>query len=259
MAKFICLQAGHEGVTSGATGAPGEKELNVRIRNRLSEILLSKKNPDGSAAFMLQLVNANPTNKEIDNDYSLFLALHGDANIYGTGGGVVSYIADYIDSSPESNAESKRIKEAIESEYFSRSGIVNHPERNNRNMTEYYMWERLSAKTPCVIIEMGVVQDAHDKVILADTDRVANALARGICKAFNVNFDQSSEQTPPTEQQICIPVREYEALKEEKKRLSEAVEQLSTRIALKDKECQAKLQAQRKELVQKFIDLASNL
>jgi metal-dependent amidase/aminoacylase/carboxypeptidase family protein len=36
---------------------------------------------------------------------------------------------------------------------------------------------------------MGESIDPHDKVILADTDRVSNAIARGICKAFNVNFD----------------------------------------------------------------------
>jgi N-acetylmuramoyl-L-alanine amidase len=191
MAKLICLQSGHEGVTTGATGAPGEQELNVRIRNRLSQILISK-------GFVLQLVNANPSASSIAKDFDLFLALHGDANIYGTGGGVVSYIADYMDSSAASNAESKRIKEAIESMYFANSGIVNHPERNNRNMTEYYMWSQLSAKTPCVIMEMGVVQDAHDKVILADTDRVANAIARGVCKAFNVPFDTvPSQPTPP--------------------------------------------------------------
>ena len=193
MAKFICLQAGHQGVTSGATGAPGEQALNVRIRDRLSQILIKK-------GFMLQLVNANPTASEINKDFDLFLALHGDANIYGTGGGVVSYIADYLDSSVASNMESKRIKEAIESEYFKNSGIINHPERNNRNMTEYYMWSQLSANTHCVIMEMGVVQDAHDKVILADTDRVANAIARGICKAFNVAFDAVTPSvviTPP--------------------------------------------------------------
>lgn len=192
----ICLQAGHEGVTSGATGAPGEQELNKRIRNRLSEILIGK-------GFQLYLVDANPPQSQINQDFDLFLALHGDANIYGTGGGVISYIADYIDSSPESNAESKRIKEAIESEYFSRSGIVNHPERNNRNMTEYYMWGRLSAKTPCVILEMGVVQDAHDKVILADTERVATAIARGICKAFNVAYDAPIPE-PPSQCEIDL-------------------------------------------------------
>ena len=185
--RLICLQSGHEGVTSGETGAPGEQELNVRIRNRLSQILISK-------GFMLQLVDANPPQSQINNDFDLFLALHGDANIYGTGGGCVASADPSIDASSQ---ESARIRDAITSEYFYRSGIVNHPERINPNMTFYYMWSRLSAKTPCVIMEMGVVQDAHDKVILADTDIVANAIARGICKAFGIAFDPITPPAPP--------------------------------------------------------------
>ena len=244
MAKLICLQSGHEGVVSGATGAPGEQELNVRIRNRLSQILIDK-------GFVLQLVDANPPQSQINKDFDLFLALHGDADIYGTGGGVIGYIADYIDSSPESNAESKRIKEAIESEYFDRAGIVNHPERNNRNITEYYMWSRLSAKTPCVLLEMGVVQDAHDKVILADTDRVANAIARGICKAFGVAFDP----VIPTIPMVTIPKTEYDGLKSQVSSLSSTVESQKVALALCKSECQ-KADTVKK---QKIIDYINSL
>ena|SRR3990167_9412795 len=205
MAKLICLQSGHEGVTSGATGALGEKELNVRIRNRLSEILISK-------GFQLQLVNANPTNAEINKDFDLFLALHGDANIYGTGGGCITAPdLNYDDNWNESN----RISKDIESLYFKESGIVNHPERINVNMTRYYMWSRLTSKTACVILEMGVVQDAHDKVILADTDRVCNAIARGVCKAFSVPFDQTAPIPPPEDWKAKYTAKnaEFEAYK----------------------------------------------
>lgn len=200
MARFICLQSGHEGVTTGATGAPGEQELNVRIRNRLCEMLLSKKNTDGSAGFTVQLVNANPTPAEINKDFDLFLALHGDADIYGTGGGLVDHPAPEIDYA---TAESQRIDAIIESKYFAETGIVNHPERSNANTRYYYMWSQLSAKTPCVLIEMGVVQDAHDKVILADTDRVAAGICRGICAAFNVPYDTVTP--PPTEPPPVVP------------------------------------------------------
>ena len=186
---LICLQAGHQGVTSGATGAPGEQELTVRIRNRLSIILQSK-------GFQVQLVNANPPQAEINKDFSLFIALHGDADYAGdNGSGFVDYPDPDLDGN---NAESKRIKEAIESQYFSNSGITNKS-RSNANTKRYYMWARLTAKTPCVILEMGQVQDAHDRVILADTDRVANAIARGICKAFNVPFDPPTPPVPPVD------------------------------------------------------------
>jgi N-acetylmuramoyl-L-alanine amidase len=184
--KKVMIQAGHGGLTSGATGAPGEQALNKRIRDRLTQILISK-------GFQLFVCDANPPSNQIQ-DFDLFLALHGDANIYGTGGGFVDFPNPSVDSV---NAESKRIKLAIESEYFKNSGIVNHPERSNANTKFYYMWSQLTAKTPCVIMEMGVVQDAHDKVILADTDRVANAIARGICKAFGVSFDTIPPVTNP--------------------------------------------------------------
>jgi hypothetical protein len=193
MKKFICLQSGHMGVTKGATGAPGEQELNKRIWLRLSEILIEK-------GFMVQLVNANPTKEEIDKDFDLFLALHGDANIYKTGGGCIASGDKTVDKAWQVSA---MLRDEIASQYFLHSEIVNHPERVNPNMTKYYMWSQLSDKTPCVIIEMGVVQDAHDKVLLADTQRIASALARGICKAFGVEYDKPEpkpEEKPDTQQ-----------------------------------------------------------
>lgn len=188
--KLICLQAGHEGRTSGGTGAPGEQELNIRIRNRLSEILISK-------GFSVQKVTADPATTEVNKDFDLFLALHGDANVYGTGGGFVDFPEPSTDGA---TAESQRIAKIITDEYFKHSEIVNHPERSNKNTRYYYMWSKLSAKTPCVIIEMGVVQDSHDKVLLADTDRVANALARGICRAFDIPFDLTPTEPVITDQ-----------------------------------------------------------
>lgn len=229
MAKFICLQSGHEGRTSGATGAPGEIELNVRIRNRLSQLLIDR-------GFVVQLVNADPTKTEYYKDFDLFLALHGDANIYGTGGGVVACIAPPpYDSSEVSNAESRRIRDTIESIYFKETGIVNHPERSNVNMTKYYMWDKLTPKTPCVIIEMGVVQDPHDKVLLGNTELIASALARGICKTFDVAYDL----TPPVD--VCAEekaklIKEIESLKLINDNLLNQVANLTTSLDEKNKE-----------------------
>jgi hypothetical protein len=177
--KKICLQAGHWNMTSGQTGAPGEQELNYRIMMALKDELIKR-------GFQLYLVDANPPQNVIDQDFDLFLALHGDANIYGTGGGFIDNPAESVDYSFK---ESKRIRDAIASVYFKETGIVEHNERSNANTKYYYMWSRLTMKTPCNIIEMGVVQDAHDKVILADTARIVAGLNRGICKAFNVPYD----------------------------------------------------------------------
>ncbi len=175
----ILIQSGHQNTTNGQTGAPGEMAANIRFRDKVSEILL-KKFPD---KFQLFLADANFQSNE---DFDLALAIHCDANVYGTGGGFVDYPDPSVDSA---NAESKRIKEAIESEYFAHSGITNHPERSNANTRFYYWWPMLSAKTPCVIIETCVIQDAHDSVIAANPEIIPMAIARGICKAFGVAFD----------------------------------------------------------------------
>lgn len=195
MKRFICLQAGHQNapnncdaILAKGTGAPGEMEFNVRIRDRLSQILLTKKNADGSDAFTLKLVDAcfNCDPNANKDDFALFLAIHYDADVYGTGGGFVDYPEPSTDGATQ---ESQHIAQAIRDEYFPNTGIVNHPERSNANTRYYYMWKFLSGPTPCAIIECGVGKDAHDSVILADTDRVANAIARGICKAFGVPFE----------------------------------------------------------------------
>ena len=196
----ILLQAGHQNTMTGATGAPGEKELNVRVRDRLSQILVSK-------GFQLFLCDANYQN--FVEDFQLFLSIHGDANVYGTGGGFVDFPDPSVDAV---NGESKRIKEAIESEYFNHSGIINMPKRSNANTKFYYGWSNVTAKTPCVIIECGVVQDAHDKVLLADTDRICNAIARGICKAFNVSFNAPT-LVPPIVPPLVSPQDILDAIK----------------------------------------------
>ena len=190
----ICLQAGHAGRTTGATGAPEERENNIRIRNRLAEILTSK-------GFKTTSV---PADYDATQDFDLALSMHCDANYAGDeGGGFVDFPSPSIDFA---NAESKRIKEAIESEYFNHSGIRNVPTRSNPNTKFYYWWSNLTAKTPCVIIEMGESIDPHDKVLLADTDRIANAIARGICKAFNVPFEASVPPSPTPEPSPEPPV-----------------------------------------------------
>ena len=197
----ICIQAGHINIQYNSdpqlrngTGAPGEQEFTLRIANRLSEILRTK----GFAVNQTD-ANSNSDPNVTNNDWDLFLAIHYDANVYGIGGGCISAPDPSVDAS---NAESKRIATIIEQSYFSPyiqdTGIVDHPERINNNMTLYYMWNVLTAKTPCALIECGVGGDAHDSVILADTERVCNAIAKGICKAFNVLWEPVVPPTPPT-------------------------------------------------------------
>lgn len=214
--KSIILQSGHQNIQSncivnlrGGTGAPGEKDNNVRIRDRLSQILLTKKNLDGSQAFQLQLVdsNFNCAPNAGKTDYDLFLSLHCEADVHSADGGMISPPDQSVDLAYK---ESKRISDAIAREYFNHAGITERPTWISDNMKFYYMWSVLSPKTPCVLLEMGVAQNAHDKVILADTDRVANAIARGICRAFEINFDSQ-----PTEPMVTITQKELDRIRRE--------------------------------------------
>lgn len=210
MIKTICLQAGHQNIKTncdlllrGGTGAPGEAEFSIRIRDRLSQILLSKKNSEGYQAFQLQLVDANfNCDPNVGKaNFDLFLAIHYDADSPNGQGGCVGSADPSID---DASAESTRIRDEMRREYFKNTGIVENNAKIGANITRYYMWSQLSAKTPCVLIECGEGKDPHDSVILADTDRVCNAIARGICNAFNVPFDT---QTP-------TPPQDYKALYE---------------------------------------------
>jgi len=192
--KKILLQFGHWNITSGATGAPEEQSNNIRIGKRLSEILISK-------GFQLFLADANYSSSV---DFDLALALHCDSDYPGNeGGGFVACADPSVDNVW---TESKRIETAIASEYFKHSGIREVDSRENPNTLFYYWWYNLSVKTPCVLIEMGESIDPHDKVILADTNRVANAIARGVCKAFNVNFDGTTTVPP-----VVTPVKDWKS------------------------------------------------
>ena len=200
--KYIAIQAGHWNIKwncrtdlRDGTGAPEESGTNVAVAIRLEQILQQ----NGFKTFLTDAnYNCNPESDV--TDYDLFLSLHCDANYAGDeGGGFADYPAPDLD---QNNTESKRIKEAIESIYFQESGIRNVPSRSNVNTKRYYMWETLSPKTPCVLVEMGESIDPHDRVILNDTERVAQALAKGIFKAFpNVKPPE-----PPTDP--CANLRE---------------------------------------------------
>lgn len=186
----LCIQVGHQNIQyntdaalHGSTGAPQEMEKNYKIVSRLCEILRGK-------GFEVKQTDANANSDPAvtDTDWDLFLACHCDADSSLLSGGFVDYAAPSIDSATN---ESQRICQAIRSEYFEHSGIVERPERMQQSpgVMYYYMWKYLSAKTPCVLVEMGESIDPHDNVILNDPEIVASALARGICKAFNVSYD----------------------------------------------------------------------
>lgn len=146
--KRICLQSGHKGTYIGATGAPGERDWNSKIVPLIATILRQK----GLEVYETG-ASADKDPKVTGTDWDLFLAIHYDADIYSNTGGFVDIPEPATDFSTK---ESARIASILRGNYFSKTGIINHPERSNANTRFYYMWKALSAKTPCVLIECGV-------------------------------------------------------------------------------------------------------
>lgn len=193
----ILLGAGHEGVTTGAVGAPNEQSFNIDICNKVADELRKR-------GFEVRRINAHPKPEEIAGDWDLALFCHYDADIYGTGGGFVDYPEPSTD---KATIESQRIAYLLRQEYFGTTHIVSHPERSNANTRYYYMWKALSAKTPCVIIECGVgmhVPDDH-QILHFNRPLVVEGIVKGICLAFNVPYALPEPPTTSPEPPGSVP------------------------------------------------------
>ena len=244
IAKLV-IQAGHvnneysQPLNLGS-GAPNEKSFNLDIANKVSEELRKR-------GFEVVQTDANAFKDPVvtENDYDMFLAIHYDADIYGTGGGFVDFCDPAFDKVTD---KSQAIAQAIRDEYFKTTGIVNHPERSNKNTRRYYMWRYLTEPTPCVLIECGVGMHVEDdwKTLHFNRPVVVEGLVRGICKAFSVSYEVAQPQPQqPTE---CEKLKaENEALKlqilEAEKTATATKQALEANLAAVKEECQKKVNA----------------
>lgn len=174
----ILIQAGHEGRTTGATGAPGEQAFNKDTANRVADALRAK-------GVEVKRVNADPTDAEIAGDWDLFLTIHYDADVYNADGGFVDFPEPSTDGA---TVKSQAIAKALTEEFFPTTGIRNVPSRSNANTRFYYMWKRISAKTPCVIIECGVGnrQPKDNDPLNTNRQLAVNGIMKGLTKALNL-------------------------------------------------------------------------
>lgn len=234
----IALQAGHVD-KPGVNGAPNESATNKRITDRLSSVLRDR-------GFDVTQTNyyawQDPNVTKVDFD--LFLALHCDMDYPNDNG---SGFADYPEPSTDgATNESQRICKVINDFYFQETGIT-YKNRSNANTRFYYMWQYLTSKTPCVVIEMGQSIDPHDSVLLANTDLIANALGRAICKAFNVAFDT----IPP----VVVPSTPPLEDSEEVKQLKIQIENLKQEVIQAKKDGATALATARKEYEDKIYNM----
>ena len=176
--KQIVLQAGHGGITSGATGAPGEQKWTTTIVPMIAKLL-----EDAGVVVYQTGSKANEDPKVVETDWDIFLAVHYDADIYNDSGGFVDFADPTMDLATK---ESQRMAAVLAETYFDRTGIKNMPKRSNANTRGYYMWSSLTPKTPCVIIECGVGnRKPRDYEILHnEMGRVASAISDGLLIAL---------------------------------------------------------------------------
>jgi hypothetical protein len=182
----ILIQSGHKNIRNNCdvalrsgTGAGGEVEITTAVADATASLLRAK----GVETLVVD-ANFNCDKTSADKDYQLFLTLHCDmdyANDQGSG------FCDYPEPSTDgATVESQRLAKEIQNSFFPAVGI-NIKSRSNANTRFYYMWSALSAKTPCVLIEMGQVKDPHDSPILLNTQKVAQALSNAILSALKVS------------------------------------------------------------------------
>lgn len=190
----VALQAGHQNIRNncnlnlrGGTGAPGEALWTPKIRDAVSQKLIKK-------GFQVFLFDANANcQPESQQDFDLFLSFHYDADIYnGAGGGLAGAPDPTVDAV---NARSQAIAKTINSIYFPLSGISYRPERINGNITYYYMWQNLTAKTPCVLLECGTNNQDN---LQNRTEELSTIITRTICTAFGVPFEDTEPTADPT-------------------------------------------------------------
>jgi len=230
MAIKLCFQAGH--INRAGSGAPNEQEKTKRITDRLSALMREK----GFEVYQTDYYAYNDP-KVTREDYALFLALHADMDYPNDGG---SGFADYADPATDmATTESQRICKIINDNYFADVGI-NYVSHSNANTRFYYMWKHLTAKTPCVLLEMGQSIDPHDSVLLGNTDLIANAIGRCICKAFNVPFDTTPVPPTPSELDLLKEInlnltKEIEGLKVSQSELEVRITDLEQKLALSQK------------------------
>ena len=182
MSKRVCLQAGHQGITSGSTGAPGERDWTTKIVPMIAERLRAK----GVEVYETD-GNGDKDTKVTGTDWDLFLAIHYDADAYGNTPTPTGGFTDYPEPSTDySTKESQRIASVLKDYYFPTTGIK-YVNRSNANTRYYYMWKCLSKNTPCVIIECGIGnRKPEDYETLRKYDFIADTIANGILKALGM-------------------------------------------------------------------------
>jgi len=225
----ILIQAGHGGRKTGATGAPKEQKWTTEIVPKIANKLRDNE-------FYVKEVGADPSASELSGDWDLFLAVHYDADIYNDRGGFIDTPDPATDFATK---ESTRIAAEMRKTYFSTTGIPERMNRSNKNTKFYYMWSKVSKKTPCVIIEAGVgfrTPEDH-QTLWFEQDKIVEGITKGIIIALK-------GEPMPDALQKCLKQHDKLVTEAADHRgliasLDASVESLKTNLDKKDKQVSA--------------------
>lgn len=221
MPKRVCLQAGHKGLTTGPTGAPGERDWTTKIVPIIADKLIAK----GIEVYETDaLGNADP--KVTSTDWDYFLAIHYDADIYNERGGFVDFPDPSVDDSTE---RSKQLATTLAQHYFKSTGIPERPQRSNANTKFYYMWSALTSATPCVLIECGIGnRKPEDYTILRNYELISSAIADGILEGLGA---APADELSQCQTKLDKTTTDYINMKGERDRWRTSYEQLQEKYA----------------------------
>ena len=251
--KKVLIIVGHQNIKfnsrvdlRGNTGTEGELAINLAVGNLVSSMCrergISVVQTDG---------NANDDKSITSADFNLALALHCDMDTQGDqGGGMCGSGDPSVDMSWQ---ESLRIKKIFDETYFPEVKIVNKNFVTN-GMKFYYIWETLSPKTPCVLLEMGQAKDPHDSILLGNTKLIATGVVKSICKALGVSYEIVSPTTSDTTDYKTENIQLKKDLETTKNALNKRIVDFPYSLADCEAKCQGKLVSYKNEIIN-FINL----
>lgn len=208
---IVCLQAGHERIQNNCdhllaqgTGAPGEISWTPVIRKKVAALLQSH-------AFRVVEVDANANCNGPFGPFDLTLAIHYQSNTGHSGFGV--FVPD--PSVDRDTVKSCARAKAIAKTYAARTKLpncssprlgLNTATWENPNTRFYYLWAKMNG--PLALIECGEgAPGAPDHNLLWDRqDKIAGAIAEGICVAFGVQWAPPPVPAPIPPAPVPVPV-----------------------------------------------------
>lgn len=198
----VLIQAGHVNIEQnddwglrGQTGAPGEREYTARVAGIVAGALKGN-----GVDCIVADANANTDGQVTRTDWDAAVALHCDARSrsgFAVGVGNPKEDGDAADSA--------RLKQCLELAYASATGLTDVDDLGeNPNVSEYYLFNSLTPKTPFALIEMGAISDPtgghgpDDLYLTMHAEQVADGIVNGVLDFLHADIAADTQGPPPS-------------------------------------------------------------